>query len=111
MPFPSRDPESRPTASSDVQQRGRETDQLKAEIERLLLITEALWNLLRQKAALPEDELAREIHRLDLEDGQADYRKRPTALRHCPKCSRVLTKKRAACTFCGAPVPIEPFER
>jgi hypothetical protein len=111
MPFPSRDNDARRPATSEAYQQGRESDQFRAEIERLLLITEAMWNLLRQKCELPADELAREIHRLDLEDGQADYRKKPTPLRNCLKCSRVLTKKKSTCTFCGAPVPIEPFER
>jgi hypothetical protein len=103
---PSRTPFSREPST-----REREVSDLKNDVERLLLISEALWNIVRTKCELPEDELAREIHRLDLEDGQADLRKRPTPPRTCPKCGRVVTKKRAACTFCGAPLPIEPFER
>jgi hypothetical protein len=102
---------SRTPFSREPINREREVGELKNEIERLLLITEALWNIVRTKCDLPEDELAREIHRLDLEDGIADLRKRSTPPRTCPKCGRVVTKKKASCTFCGSPVPIVPFER
>jgi hypothetical protein len=114
IPFPSFDSggasSQRPAAREPIN-RERDTDQLKADNERLLLITEALWDIIREKLDLPEDELARAIHRLDLQDGFLDFRKRPSPPRNCPKCSRVLTKKKATCTFCGTPVPIVPFER
>jgi hypothetical protein len=114
IPFPPFDPGSAPgqrPAAREPVNRERDVDQLKADNERLLLITEALWDIIRERLELPEDELARAIHRLDLQDGFLDFRKRPSPPRNCPKCSRVLTKKKATCTFCGAPVPIVPFER
>jgi hypothetical protein len=89
----------------------REVVQLHAEVERLLLITEALWNIVRERGELSEDYLAQEITKLDLEDGLADFRKKPTEPRKCPNCHRVLSKRKAVCSMCGAPVPFAPFER
>lgn len=89
----------------------REIAQLQGEVERLLLITEALWKILKEKADLTDDDLVKTISSIDLEDGIADFRKKPTAPRKCPKCDRVLAKRRAQCMVCGHPVTIEPFER
>ena len=89
----------------------RDVVQLHADVERLLLISEALWRIVREKCEITDADLTQEIEKLDLEDGLPDYRKKPTAPRNCPKCQRVLSKKRAVCSICGAPVPIEPFER
>lgn len=114
IPFPAFDSgttSNKRPASREPINRERDVDQLRADNERLLLITEALWDIIREKLELPEDELARAIHRLDLQDGFLDFRKRASPPRNCPKCSRVLTKKKATCTFCGTPVPIVPFER
>ena len=89
----------------------REVVQLHADVERLLLISEALWKILRERCDLSDDELVKEITKLDLEDGLPDYRKKPTEPRTCPSCHRVLSKRKAVCSMCGAPVPIAPFER
>jgi hypothetical protein len=80
-------------------------------VERLLLISEALWHILRERFEMSDTDLVAEISKLDLEDGLADFRKKPTQPRTCPKCQRVLSKRRAVCSMCGASVPIEPFER
>jgi len=89
----------------------REVAQLQVDVERLLLISEALWRIVRERLEVGEGELVREISKLDLEDGLPDFRKKPTEPRHCPKCQRVLSKRRAFCSICGEPVPMEPFER
>jgi hypothetical protein len=89
----------------------REVAQLQADVERLLLITEALWDILRERCDLTDESLVQQIAKLDLEDGLPDYRKKPTPPRKCPKCDRVLSKRRALCSICGAAVPMMPFER
>jgi hypothetical protein len=89
----------------------REVTQLQADVERLLLISEGLWRILRDRFEMSDEDLVREIAKIDLEDGLADYRKKPTKPRQCPKCQRVLSKRRAVCSMCGEPVAMEPFER
>lgn len=88
-----------------------EITELKGEVERLMLITEALWRILREKHGLDENELVKQIALLDLEDGKLDGRKPATPPQPCPKCGRTLGKKRPRCLFCGEPIAADPFQR
>jgi hypothetical protein len=88
-----------------------EVTALRSEIERLLLITEALWRIVKEKVQCDENELIKQITIIDLEDGKLDARKPSTPPQPCPKCGRVLTKHRPRCLFCGEPVATDPFAR
>jgi hypothetical protein len=85
--------------------------QLKADVERLYFITEALWRILREKFALPDEEILRQIATIDMEDGKLDGRKAPQAPQPCPKCGRTLAKQRMKCMYCGEFIAQNPFER
>ena len=95
--------------------RPRSTDgevaELQNEVERLLLITEALWRILKEKHGLDENELVKQITLIDLEDGKLDGRKAATPPQPCPKCQRMLAKHRPRCLFCGEPIAADPFQR
>jgi ribosomal protein S27AE len=84
---------------------------LRGEIERLLLITEGLWRILKEKLACDDNELIKQITVIDLEDGKLDARKPATPPVPCPKCGRVLAKHRPRCLFCGEPIVMDPFAR
>ena len=86
-------------------------EEMKAEIERLYFITEALWRILKEKHGLDENEIVRQITMIDLEDGKLDQRKAKTPPKPCPKCGRVLGKQRAKCMYCGELIAVNPFER
>lgn len=88
-----------------------EIEALKFDVERLLLITEALWNIVQEKHELPETELIKQITALDMEDGKLDGRKPKTPPQPCPKCQRVLIKNRPRCFYCAEPLGVDPFER
>ena len=88
-----------------------EVAELQGEVERLLLITEALWSILKEKHGLDENELVKQITLIDLEDGRLDGRKAPTPPQPCPKCQRMLGKHRPRCLFCGEPIAADPFAR
>ncbi len=88
-----------------------EVAELQGEVERLLLITEALWRILKEKHGLDENELVKQITLLDLEDGKLDGRKPATPPQPCPKCKRTLGKNRPRCLFCGEPIAADPFQR
>ncbi|MEA3213808.1 MAG: hypothetical protein QOE70_6865 [Chthoniobacter sp.] len=85
--------------------------ELELQVERLLLITEALWRLLQEKHGFDENELVRMITMIDLEDGKLDGRKPASPPKPCPKCQRILSKNRPRCLFCGEPIAADPFER
>src|SRR5687767_9672467 len=86
-------------------------NQLRADVERLYFITEALWRILREKQGLDDQEIIRQIAAIDMEDGQLDGRKAPQPPQPCPKCGRNLTKQRLKCMYCGEFIAVNPFER
>ena len=86
-------------------------EELRDKVERLLLITEALWKIVRERHGLEEDALVKQIIALDLEDGRLDAHKPPSAPVPCPKCGRALSKTRPRCMFCGELVALDPFVR
>jgi len=61
-----------------------EIEALKFDVERLLLITEALWRIVQEKHELPETELIKHITTLDLEDGKLDGRNQKPRRSHVP---------------------------
>ncbi len=85
---------------------------MQGEIERLLMITEALWGMLKEQNAFDDDELVRRITEIDLRDGKLDGRvSKKEEPRRCPTCNRVLSKKRPLCIYCGTAVRTAPFGR
>ena len=99
-------------AGSAARQAGSDVRLLKAEVERLYMITEALWTVLRRQHGLEDEDLVELVRAIDLEDGHLDGRKAPQgAPPPCPSCDRILQRRRPFCIYCGAEVPVDPFER
>jgi hypothetical protein len=88
-----------------------EVGQLRADVERLYFITEALWRILREKNGLDDNEIIRQIAMIDLEDGKLDGRKAKAPPQQCPKCGRTLARQRTTCMFCGELIAVNPFAR
>ena len=88
-----------------------EAAQLRQEIERLLLITEAMWKLLEEKLGMAEADLVREMVKIDMRDGKLDGRVAASGPQECPACQRILFRHRPRCLYCGELVPPRPFER
>jgi hypothetical protein len=88
-----------------------EIEELQGSVERLLLITEALWKIVKQKVNCTDAELVQMIHDIDLEDGKLDGQKAATPARDCPHCQRKLVKHQPRCSYCGKMVEFLPFER
>lgn len=84
---------------------------LEQDIERLLLITEALWEILKDKHGYDDSELFRRISELDLGDGRVDGRKAPGVPEECPHCGRVMIGRSPVCQYCGKPSMRDIFER
>jgi hypothetical protein len=74
--------------------------ELHHQIERLTLLNQALWELLRTKISLTDQELEQKIHEIDVRDGIEDGRMTKTALK-CPTCGRVSSSKHWKCLYCG----------
>ena len=76
------------------------TEHLEEKVERLALITRALFELLQESSGASEERLRAKITEIDLRDGQADGRMTPIPKR-CPKCDAMMSPRFRRCLFCG----------
>ncbi len=84
---------------------------MRENIERLLMISEALWTMVREQHGYTDDELLRRVVEIDMRDGRLDGRVAPTPPEKCPHCGRTLAKHKLVCIFCGKPVRQNLFQR
>lgn len=84
---------------------------LEQRVERLLMITEALWEILKEQHGYTDEELIRRVGLIDLCDGRLDGREAPSGPREREQCGRMLSRKHVKCIYCGAPVVANPFDR
>ena len=81
------------------------TGNLRKDTERLYLIVQALWELLREKTDLTDEDLQKKVREIDLRDGREDGQdKTQTRPSVCQRCGRALEKGTAVCLWCGASV-------
>lgn len=78
-----------------------DTADLHARIDRLTLVNEALWTLLKEASNLTEQHLINRVKELDESDGHSDGVFKPAASR-CIKCEAAIGHGRRTCMFCGA---------
>lgn len=82
---------------------------VESRIDALELACAAMWDLLKKKGGLTDDELIRAIEEVDGRDGKVDGKMRPVN-ESCPNCNRrLVTKSRKACVWCGAALKASPF--
>ena len=102
---------SQPMPPARTSEPSNEVSELRADVERLYFITEALWRILKEKHGLEDNEIIRQIATIDMEDGRLDGRKAKTQPQPCPKCGRVVGKQRMKCLYCGELIASQPFDR
>ena len=78
--------------------------QMEKRVNRLSLLCQAMWEMLRERAEFTEDQLAAKVLEVDLRDGRSDNRI-TTLIRDCPSCGRKTNSKRLVCVICGAELP------
>src|SRR6266850_1458425 len=61
-------------------------DAVKYDIERLLMISEALWSILKKEHGYEDADLTKLVAAIDLRDGKLDGRVAVTPPQPCPYC-------------------------
>lgn len=85
---------------------------LRYDMERVLLITEALWELLKERHGYTDEQLIQQVHRIDAADGKLDGRvTRKAGPTTCGACGRALSRRRPNCIYCGATGDRDIFSR
>lgn len=90
------------------QRRGndRELDGIDERIDRLTLLCEAMWEVICDAGATPE-QLAAKLNELDMADGRQDLKRRKLPTR-CD-CGAMVPPKSKLCQFCSQPPPARSF--
>ena len=84
--------------------------ELQMRIDKLEMIVEALWKILKQQANLQEEDLIELIAEIDLKDGKLDGKKAKQGGACCPKCKRMNNRRHSRCLYCGEVFLLSPFE-
>ena len=79
-------------------------------MNKLELIVEALWEILKKETHLEEADLIELITEIDLKDGNFDGKKAKTTAIRCEKCKRMNSKRHSKCIYCGEVFLMDPFE-
>ena len=99
------------SAESTARDVRSQVEVLKSEVERLLMISEALWTLVKEQHGYTEDVLVERIRAIDMKDGKLDGRVAKSTPPTCPTCGRTLSRQRPVCMYCGADGGKDPFAR
>ncbi len=97
---PMQGPELRPSASDF------RVHELEERVDKLTLVCLGLWELLREKNGLTEDDLTTSVAMIDAQDGVADG-KVTRRVQACPKCNRPMSAEHRRCLYCGFTKPVE----
>ena len=73
---------------------------LEANLAKALLISEALWEVLKQELKVTEKQLCKKMHEVDMRDGSADGKNQRKAV-ECPNCGHMVSPRHPGCLYCG----------
>ncbi|MCJ8329490.1 MAG: hypothetical protein HRT89_21410 [Lentisphaeria bacterium] len=87
--------------SSHLPKTSREPNyRLEDRMSKLVLINQAMWEIMSEKLGVSNDELNAKVNEIDLRDGIKDGVGRPAPL-DCPECDSKICMKFNRCLFCG----------
>jgi predicted Zn-ribbon and HTH transcriptional regulator len=82
---------------------------LEQQVARLKLLNEALWQLIKEKVGISEDDLYQRAQEIDAQDGRRDGQLSSQPLR-CPECGRISQSRHGRCLYCGLLFDKKPFD-
>lgn len=81
------------------------------DVDRLLLITEALWTLMKREHGYADGVLTKLIEEIDSRKAVVGGMVAKDPPQPCPNCGRPNSANRLFCIYCGKPVQGNPFAR
>jgi hypothetical protein len=79
---------------------------VRRQVDRLTLACQAMWELIRDRTGLTEEDIEAKILEIDARDGNVDG-KISTKSVSCTSCGRPTNSRRGSCVMCGAPIKRE----
>jgi len=80
-------------------------------VERLLMISEALWGMLKEQHGYTDEDLVERVREIDLRDGKLDGKVAAAGVKTCPSCKRRVSGRHAVCLYCGGALSGDLFDR
>ncbi len=81
----------------------KEVQRLESKINTLSLVSQALWELVRDSSELTEQDIESKINEIDLRDGKKDGKITGKPI-DCPNCKRPTHTKLKMCMYCSEPL-------
>ena len=78
----------------------RQLRAIQANLAKSMMITETLWELLRDEHGWTDEDLYKKLYEIDMRDGVLDG-KNKRAAEPCPQCGRTVSARHPACLYCG----------
>ena len=91
-------------ATSEAVSGKRNAMELDQSLSRMTLVCAALWELVKERTNLSEEDLQNKIAEMDAKDGVLDGRFTPMP-RYCVKCQRTIQINQNTCMYCGVVQP------
>ena len=86
------------------------SDKTRKNTERLYLVVQAMWELLKEKAGLTDADLDAKVQEIDMRDGRLDGQdSTQTDPLTCRQCGRTILSGQAQCSWCGTQAEGGPF--
>ena len=98
------------SASSAVHEMQVKNQNIVMDVDKLFLITQALWELLKAECGYTDELLTQKVMEIDLSSGRLDGKAPKAERADCPSCGRKMGRH-PVCMYCGAVNVRSPFER
>ncbi|MCB1006678.1 MAG: hypothetical protein R2699_01640 [Acidimicrobiales bacterium] len=82
----------------------RASDDVEDRLDRHVLLTEAMWELLAERLGLTSADLAAKVLEIDGRSGAVNGKREVAPARRCPSCDAAVTVGARTCQFCGEPM-------
>jgi hypothetical protein len=91
-------------AKMEAAQYSERVRSLETQVTHMALACQAMWELLRVRTGIGEQELLAKMNEVDQRDGRKDGRM-STVLTTCPACGKPSNSTHSSCRYCGAIIP------